>query len=332
MKSEIAVMLAAQDGLITRRQASRFLTDAELRQLLGRYWRVVLPGVYAETPGEITARQRLRAALLYAGPTAMLGDTTALHAHRAAYLPPDPHVRLLVSDTVQRLSRDFVVLRRTTRLPTPVSIAGMPVAPLDRAVSDFVARCADERASFAVAAAAVQSGRISIGQMLYEIEHGPARGRPRLIRSAESLLRGVRSLPERDFMELADGSEILPPLLYNCLIQLPDGQCISPDALAPDAALIHETNSREFHAPEDEGGDDDRFAATQWRGDVLTAIGFTVLGNAPKRIRQRGAEVIGLFEECYLRDRGRGLPKGVVLLRSGPETDSDVTSLRRKAS
>jgi len=240
---------------------------------------------------------------------------------------------VLVSDTVQRLSRDFVVIRRSTRLPAPVMIAGLPVVPMDRAVCQFVARYADERASFAVAAAAVQANKVKIAQLVAETERGPARGRPRLVRTIGSLNRGVRSLPERDFMGLADRSRILPPLLYNCLIQLPDGQCMSPDALAADAALIHETNSREFHAPEDQGGSDDLFELTQWRATVLTSVGFTVLGNAPRRIREHGAEVIARFEECYQRDRGRGLPDGVTIVRNGPEhPNSDVTSLRRIAS
>ena len=333
MKSEIGVTFAAQDGLITRRQASGYLSDAELRGLLGRFWRVVLPGVYADSPGEITWRQRVRAALLYAGDGAMLADATGLRAYRAAYLPADHFVRVLVADNVQRPSRDFVVLRRTTRLPVPVMIGGLPVVPMDRALCEFVARHADERESFAVAAAAVQTGRVKLGQIVDEAERGPARGRPRLVRTIASLSRGVRSLPERDFMDLADRSKVLPSLLYNCLIQLPDGQRLRPDALAADAALIHETNGRRFHAPEEEGGDDDLFEQTQWRADVLTAAGFTVLGNAPKRIRSQGPQVIGMFEECYLRDRGRGLPDGVTILRTGPgDTDTDVTSLRRKAS
>lgn len=83
-----------------------------------------------------------------------------------------------------------------------------------------MARWSDERTSFAVTAAAVQTGKLSVAQIIQETEQGPARGRPRLVRTIGGLSRGVRSLPERDFMELADGSRILPPLLYNCLIHL----------------------------------------------------------------------------------------------------------------
>jgi hypothetical protein len=172
-----------------------------------------------------------------------------------------------------------------------------------------------------------------MAQLRFEAEHGPARGRPRLLRTIEALTRGVRSLPERDFLELADASPVLPPLLYNCLLRLPDGSLLSPDAFAPDAALIHETNGRRFHAPEADGGDDDLFEETQARMDRAVTAGLTLLANAPTRIRTHGREVIKQFEECYLREKGRGLPPGVTIVRSGPaDYLSDVTSPRREAS
>ncbi len=332
MHREIGALFAAQDGLITRRQALAHLSEGELQGLLGRRWGVALPGVYSQNPGGVSSRQRVRAALLYAGKTAMLSDTSGLHAHRVSFTPADHVIHVLVADSVQRLSRDFVVLRRTTRLPPPVFIRGLPVAPASRAVSEFVLRSADERSSFAVAAAAVQARKVQVAQLVEEAESGPARGRPRLVRTIESLRRGVRSLPERDFMQLADRSRDLPPLLYNCLLRLPDGSCFSPDALAPDAALIHETNSVTYHAPEDQGGADDLFEMTQARVDRLVTAGFTVLGNAPSRIRDRGDQVIGQFEECYLRAKGRGLPPGVTILRSGPDADSSDVALVSQAA
>src|SRR5262245_13898717 len=119
MDSLIAAVFASQDQLVTRKQALHYLTQDEIASRLGHTWRIVLPGIYASSVGPISARQRLRAALLHAGPTAMLNDTSALAAYRLPYLPVDKHVRVLVADNVQRTSRDFVVVRRTTRLPSP---------------------------------------------------------------------------------------------------------------------------------------------------------------------------------------------------------------------
>jgi hypothetical protein len=100
----------------------------------------------------------------------------------------------------------------------------------------------------------------------------------------------------------------LPPLLYNRRLKLPGGRIISPDALALDAGLVHETNGRAAHRR------DDLFDDMQERHDAMTVAGLTVLHNTPRRIALRGREVITQFERCYVRDAGRGLPPGVVLL------------------
>src|SRR5947209_4135527 len=125
-----------------------------------------------------------------------------------------------------------------------------------------------------------------------------------------AILGGVRSTPEGDFRKWAEASTVLPLLLYNPLLLMPDGRRVSPDALAPDAPVIHETNGRIAHER------DDLFEDMQVRHDYLTSWGFTVLHNAPRRLRTRGRDAIGEFERCYVRLRGAGLPPGVVLLRS----------------
>jgi hypothetical protein len=56
----------------------------------------------------------------------------------------------------------------------------------------------------------------------------------------------------------------------------------------------------------------------QQRHDALTAAGFTVLHNTPRMIAQSGSRIVREMETCYLRDAGKGLPPGVVMLRPGP--------------
>jgi hypothetical protein len=297
-----------QVGLITRRQALAAMTQGEIAARLGRYWQVVLPGVYAGFTGALTSRQRDRAALLFAGDGAMLSDLTALRRHRIGYLPDDSAVRVLVADTVQRSSREFVIIRRTTRLPRPAMIDGLPAAPVYRALCEFVARHQDERVSLAVAASAVQLGRASLRQLVDETWRGPARGRPRLLRMIESLDTGVRSRPEDDFRRLVARSRVLPTALFNPQLILPNGRRISPDALFVDSAVVHETNGRDVHAGFNE------FEDMQRRHDELTAAGLTVLHNAPRRIRRDGAAVLSEVEDCHRRFAGRGLPVGVTLV------------------
>jgi hypothetical protein len=315
MDIAIEMLLKRQDRMITRQQALQLMTQAEITARLGRYWQVILPGVYAAFTGALTGSQTCRAALLHAGEGAMLNDLAALRAYRMPNLPPDPLTRVLVADTVQVSSRDFVVVRRTTRLPQPVTIAGLPVAPIGRALCEFAARHSEQRDAFAVVACAVQERRVSITRLIEETERGPTRGRPRLVRILERLEAGVRSVPEDDFRVLVQGSAVLPEPMWNPLLELQDGRKISPDALFKDSGLVHETNGRKYH-----GGFDD-FDDMQERSDALVTAGLTVLHNAPRRIRDEGQDVIAQVEKCHLRLAGQGLPVGVVLLRPGPPND-----------
>ena len=304
-------LLERQHGTITRRQALEHLSESAVLERLGRRWQVLLPGVYVAHQGPVTDLQRLWAALLYGGDGAMLDDTTALREYSVNYLPEDPQIRLIVPHTVQRTSRDFVSLRRTIYLPRPTLGRGqVRLAPTARALTDFGLRYDDERTVRAVLASAVQRRQVSLDQLDLELKIAPARGRRRLARVLEELHAGVRSAPEGDVRSLVDTSAVLPTPLYNCLLGLPDGRKISPDLLLEEAALVHETNGRKPHFEEE-----DAFDSMQERHDAMTVAGLTVLHNSPRLIRTDGPRVLMDLETCYLRDRGRGLPPGVVILR-----------------
>jgi hypothetical protein len=303
---------ASQDGLLTRRQALEEFSEDEVQTRLGRHWLVALPGVYLVGPGPLTLRQRRRAALLRAGQHSMLTDRDALDLYGVPHLPTDPFVRVIVPNEVKRVSRDFLVVRRTTRLPPPRLVAGLAVVPPHRALADFVLRQTDDREALAVASAAVQRGLVDLAGLAEEAARGSARGRPRLVRVLAKLERGVRSLPEDDFRELVRRSRILPEPLWNCLLRLPDGELVSPDALWEDAGLVHETNGRKYHAA------DDPFEDMQRRNDSMVTADLVVLHNSPRRQSREGRAVIAELETCYLRNKGRGLPPGVEIVRRGP--------------
>jgi len=229
------------------------------------------------------------------------------------YLPQDPVIRVLVDADVQRSSRDFVAIRRTIYLPRPAqSSEGLAMAPTARALTDFALRHDHERDVRAVLASAVQRRQVSIDELLAELDIAPARGRRRLVRVLEELGDGVRSAPEGDIRQLVAKSQILPKPLYNCLLRLPSGRKVSPDLLIEEAGLVHETNGRQPHAEEDD------FDSMQERHDSMTAAGLTVLHNSPRLISRDGKRVLHELEQCYLRDAGKGMPPGVVILRRGP--------------
>ena len=307
----LAQVLEQQHGVITRRQSLEHLSESAVLERLGRRWQVLLPGIYVAHTGPVTDLQRLWAALLYGGKDAMLDDTTALRESGSNYLPDDTQIRVLVPDTVQRASRDFVTLRRTIYLPRPVFGRGnVRLAPMARALADFALRYDDERTVRAVLASAVQRRQVSLDQLDHELKIAPARGKKRFVRVLEELHSGVRSAPEGDVRGLVATSKVLPLPLYNCLLGLPDGRKISPDLLLEEAALVHETNGRKPHFEEE-----DAFDSMQERHDAMTVAGLTVLHNSPRLIRTDGGRVLADLETCYLRDRGKGLPPGVVILR-----------------
>jgi NADH:ubiquinone oxidoreductase subunit F (NADH-binding) len=48
----------------------------------------------------------------------------------------------------------------------------------------------------------------------------------------------------------------------------------------------------------------------------MTTAGLTVLHSSPHQLRTEPQRIIAQVEACYLRDRGKGLPAGVKLVRT----------------
>jgi hypothetical protein len=309
MAIDFGPILRQQDGLLTRKQTLEQLSVGALRHRLGSTWRIVLPGVYAAFTGKLTTRQRLRAALLYAGPRALLSDVTALRAYGVQYLPPDPNVHLLIPATAHRASHGFAVVRRTHRPPRPRIVDGFPCCPPERAAVEAAARLGDQRLARAIMADIVQRRIGDIGRLASELPHITGRGSGIVRRAIGDILAGARSSPEVDFVELCKNEPGLPMPLLNPLLELPGGRRISPDALFLDAGLVHETNGRGPHSS------DNRFEDMQSRHDLMTAAGLVVLHNPPRRLNLEGKQVMAEVVACYQRHARRGLPDGIVILR-----------------
>jgi hypothetical protein len=210
--------------------------------------------------------------------------------------------------TVAR-SRGFVRLRRTVRPMSTTATDRLRYVAAAPAIIAATRTMRTERQVLAVMSDALQRHVVTHHELMTAHVQGP----PKNARLADAVLRelcsNVRSAPEADFRRLAEASLVLPPLLYNCLLRLPDGRLISPDAMAVDAGLVHEVNGRSAHERAD------LFEDMQERHDAMTAAGLTVLHNPPRRVQACGRVVISEMERCYVRLAGRGLPPGVVLVR-----------------
>jgi hypothetical protein len=306
-------LLKKQDWVIHRDQALLGGHSARSidHRLATSQWRLLLPDVYLCHPGEESRRQRMIAALLYAGPHSAIDGADACRFHGVKAVPaPDERVLVVEPWGAPARSRGFVTIRRTV---TPLQIVTTErlrfLAP-PAAVIAAARRMKQDRRVVAVLSDALQRRVVTYDELVTAHIQGTPHNARRTDRALATLGSGAMSAPEVDFVKLAGASLVLPRPALNPLLRLPgSGRVISPDALFEDAALIHETNGRIAHARADQ------FADMQERHDALTAAGFTVLHNTPQRLRLHGREAIAEVERCYERLKGTGLPAGVTMLR-----------------
>ncbi|GAB3006387.1 hypothetical protein [Saccharothrix stipae] len=142
----------------------------------GGPWQRILPGVLLLSPGPPTRDQRLRAALAYAGPRAIVTGVDALHAHGLPALPPPRRVHLLQPATTRRSCVDHVFLERTTRPPDVVVQAGLPLAEPTRATLDAARHEPDALLQHHLLATAVRSGLCTLAGLTAELNAGAKRG------------------------------------------------------------------------------------------------------------------------------------------------------------
>lgn len=173
--------LRRQANLITRSQAlAAGLTASALRHRLrpGGPWTAVLPGLYVEGAGELTAAQREIAVVLYAGGGCVITGYAALR-RQGVRVPDSEVVDVLIADSAKRRSVNFVQFHRTGTMPDEVrTIGGIRYALTARAVADAVWGRSDLRSVTALVADAVQRARARCRSLPRNCVSG--RGRVRL--------------------------------------------------------------------------------------------------------------------------------------------------------
>jgi hypothetical protein len=311
-RAKLTALLATQDQMLHRSQAYALRMSRDGIAHRERYdgWQEVLRNVFFCHPGDPTHRQRLVAALLYAGPHAAVDadDACVFHGVRAVR-PADDVVRVVVPPTAAVRSHSFVVVRRTRASFGIVRTDMLRYAdPATAAVA--AARLRDDpRRVLAILSDVVQRRITTVDALVCAHIRASSRNARLTDAALRQLRSGVQSVGEADFRSLAEASPILPALAYNPLLRLPDGRLISPDAIALDAGLVHEVNGRSAHERED------LFTEMQVRHDTMTIAGLVVLHNSPGRLFREPRHVINEFERCYARLAGRGLPPGIQVVR-----------------
>jgi hypothetical protein len=250
-------------------------------------WQRVLPGVVLLSNAPPTRRQRIRAALLYTGQDAILTGTDAVRAHGLA--PPDrDEVLVLIPSARRQTSRAFLTVERTTRLPPPMRRAGLPVAPLPRAIVDAARHERDRDRLATLVLAPVEAGACTIAELRVELNKGNQRGTA----AVRSLLAGR----EHEVVPVTQGlarrmlrQAPLPPPSWQVELHARDGTLLGvADAWWPEAGLAWSLGTQQHALPQD-----DRTTA------ALAELGITVLHTDPADLRTSADTVIANLAAAF---------------------------------
>ncbi|MGW0696058.1 hypothetical protein [Streptomyces sp. NBC_01637] len=276
----------------------------------GGPWQQPLPGVYVLHPGPPTGEERLRSALLYVGRRravpaqggaarstgygeAMVTGPAALALHGFSLVPPMSsldRIDVLVPRTRRLRSVRYVRVVRTTELPRPEQLAGLPVAPVARALADAVTGLGDTGAVRLLLTEAVRGGHCEPAAVVRELSRSKLLDRPHIVNAVDSLLAEGRALAESRLYDMVRTYD-LPEPLWNVDLRLPGGPHLGGvDAYWPDQAVAVELDSRApLHSTLDgdrrqEGHDADRSGCAAER-EHLERLGVTVVHVAPRKLR-----------------------------------------------
>jgi hypothetical protein len=300
ISDELRALAEGQDGLLTREQVLRAgFTDATIRNaLMGNCrWQRVVRGVYATFTGPLQTRHRIRAALLHAGPRAVISGGPACRAYGLRYVPDDAEAVVLIPKHARRIRTRFAQIRRVPEMPEVRIVGGIPTASPERAVLDVCRGMTSLRDIRALTAEAVQKGLTSPERLLAVLRSARWTGSKLVRRALGDLVAGCRSAPECELRDLVLQSSILPEPLWNQPLPALDGiggtplgtpvrPPIRPDACWPEARVVVEIDSAEWHRF------GDRVEETERRRARYAAWGWTVVPVSPRRLRDEPRAVL----------------------------------------
>jgi hypothetical protein len=293
-------LIQRQDSVVSRAQAlrgglSRHGIGYRLRD--GGTWRVLLPAVYLTLPGVPTQAQWETAAILYAGPHAVITGAAALRFYEFRQIPRQDGdvVDILIPARFQRASTGCVRVHRTSHMP-PMWVKGWSArryAYPARAVVDTARWLADLREVRALVGDAVQNRHCAIAQLADELRVGGTPNGGLLRRVIAEVTDGVRSAPEAELRDLIIKAR-MPMPLFNPRLYLPNGSFIAcPDAWWPDAGVAIEIDSRQWHlAPDD-------WERTMTRHSDLGQYGIVTLHATPHQLRTDPAPFMRKAANAY---------------------------------
>ena len=301
---DLASLLARQDQLATRSQlADAGVTPSTISWNTGRHWRVVLPRVYLLSTERPTPRQRLRAALLWAGPEAVLSGRTAARVHGLTSLPERASVKLLVPAPRRSRTAGYATVRRTLLPDASTERTGLRVVSVARAVVDAAADSRSPRDREALFIEAVQKRLTTVDDLAEAVYRMRPRDAAPLLVALRAAGSGAWSRPEHELLELMATSAVLPEVLPNPALRDARGvRLTTPDAWLDDVAMAVMVHSHAHHAAGDE------WDATVSSDADLVAAGVVVAGVTPRQIHRSPSAVLDRLERTWEVARLRPRP------------------------
>jgi hypothetical protein len=290
----------ASTVLTVRQLRARGVTPAQIEERCrpGGPWQQVLPRVCLLHEGPPSGRERVRAALLYAGgpdtgpdtgtgtgtgtsdATAMVTGPAALALYRFRCVPPLaglPRIDVLVGR--QRRLRDAgdVAVRRARELPRPLDIGGVPCAPVARALVDAVDGLDDIDTVRVLFAEAVREGHCEASAVVRELAAAGVLDRP-YVRGAMDVLRAEGRAVAEERLYAMVRRHRLPEPVWNVRLTLPGGPPLGGvDAYWPEQAVAVLIDAAVC--------DDEVWSYSARQRERLEALGITVVYLTPGKLR-----------------------------------------------
>jgi hypothetical protein len=235
-----------------------------------------------------TRRQRLRAAVAYAGQEAMVSGIDAMRAH-GVDVPLPPEVLVLAPSRRRLASGPYLTVERTARLPTPVILAGLPYAPLTRATLDAARSAGNHEQLRALLTSAVEL--CTVAGLRAELNAGNQRGSA-AVRAllTEGLASTTDVIPVTDALaKRALRMTALPPPCWHTPVHDDSGMLLGiPDAWWPEVSLAWDVSTQARHH-------DPR---------VWAAAGVTLVRSDPDGLHNTPREVMEELVRAYAKAAG----------------------------
>ena len=208
--------------------------------------RRLLPGVYVGHNGHVSDRELDLAASRYGGDECILSGARGLVLSGVHDAPRGRERLILVPAPTERVSREFVKVLETQRLPLPLDVQGVRVAPPARAALDMARNVSDMRVVQVVFSELLRTRKATVMDLFEELDKGPRWGSALPRRVLAGLHAGARSKPELDALERFRASALIPEPMCNAHLYDADADWIACVDFYWEG-LVAEIQSKLFH-------------------------------------------------------------------------------------